>query len=803
MRPSNLITLLLFSLLTGHSASANTDKPNIVVIFNDDMGYADLGCFGAEKIKTPRIDQMAKEGRKFTSFYVASSVCSASRAALLTGCYPNRVGVPGVFFPNRGSYGLDPKHFTIAELLKGAGYKTLAAGKWHLGDEPKFLPTNQGFDTFYGVPYSNDMYPARSMAYADNCLFREGVTAQSLKETFARTPEGQQPRALKDKVPLMRDEACIEFPLDQSTITRRLVDESIRFIGESVKAKTPFFVYLTNPMPHTPLFVSKDFEGTSAGGIYGDVIEEIDFNTGRLLDALKAQGVDENTLVIFTSDNGPWLIKKDHGGSAKPLRDGKGSTYEGGQRVPCVMRWPGNIPAGTESDEVATAMDLLPTFAELTSTPLPSDLRFKPDGFDITKLILGEPKARSPYTRFYYSNNRAVRSGDWKYREGRRYGNWSGVDKSLENPSEKQLFNLAEDIGESRNQFDQHPEVAARLKELMAQSPNVSMVLHDTRPPAGTRYELEAGEVSGKANAGNRHVGNMQIRGATVSISVDGSKGGEARAILGYASAGNSGFDLLVNGEAQAPLNLPKTGDWNTSRAAHLFLQLKPGKNTISFRSRGRGGANLDYLEILSKPVFSSELFPSGTLIYADDFDGELNRERWGAPTKEKQVKDGTLVVGPKFTSKEEAMTLLKRDHHLGLEPVAHLNQIPEKFVCHLRYKFEKPELTPGRPSFQIGHHMIQLGHLEGGGHRIKLPNDGPTFPEPDSGMKLGEWVDLIIEYKKGTLRISVDGHSKTYKHDKVTIENPKAKNGARFTFKGGPDCTIVFDSVALWDCTP
>ena len=199
------------------------------------------------------------------------------------------------------------------------------------------------------------------------------------------------------------------------------------------------------------------------------------------------------------------------------------------------------------------------------------------------------------------------------------------------------------------------------------------------------------------------------------------------------------------------------------------------------------------------EPAFESELFASGTLVYTDDFDGELNRERWGA--KGTKIEDGKLIIGPQFTNREEAMKKLKRDHHLGLEPVGHLNNIPEKFVCHLRYQFEKKELSPGRPSFQIGHHMITLGMLEGGGHRIKLPNDGPSFQEPDSGIKLNEWIDLIIEYKPGTIRISVNGHSKTYKHEKVTIENPKAQNGPRFTFKGGEGSRILFDSVRLWEC--
>ncbi|MEO2018921.1 MAG: hypothetical protein ABGZ53_31630 [Fuerstiella sp.] len=200
-------------------------------------------------------------------------------------------------------------------------------------------------------------------------------------------------------------------------------------------------------------------------------------------------------------------------------------------------------------------------------------------------------------------------------------------------------------------------------------------------------------------------------------------------------------------------------------------------------------------------PAFKSELFKTGTLVYSDDFDGEINRERWGAPTRDKQIADGKLIVSAKFKSKEEAMKALKRDHHLGLEPVVHLNRIPESFVCHLRYKFDKKELTPGRPSFQIGHHMIGLGHIKEGGHRVKLPHDGPAFSEPESKMKLGEWVDLIIEYKPGTIRVSVNGHGKTYEHEKVTIVNEKDKLGPRFTFKGGPNCRIVFDSVRLWKC--
>jgi len=584
-------------------AHAAPGKPNIVIIFNDDMGYADLGCFGSAKNKTPRIDRMAEEGRRFTSFYVASSVCTPSRAALMTGCYPRRVlGVSGVFFPNKDGRGLDPRHFTIAELLKSVGYRTMIAGKWHLGDAPRFLPTNQGFDSFYGIPYSNDMYPSRNMEYSDDCRYLEGFSAQKLKVIFAKTPEGSQPKGMKGKVPLMRDEHCIEFPLDQTTITRRLADESIRFIEESTKAKKPFFLYLANPMPHIPLYVSPEFEGKSANGLYGDVIEEIDFNTGRVLDALKTNGVDETTLVVFSSDNGPWLLHGDHGGSAKPLRDGKGSTYEGGQRVPCIMRWPAKIPAGTVCSEIVTAMDMLPTFAAITSAKLPADLRCKPDGYDIQNLMTGGPEEKTPYERFYFGGNSAVRSGNWKYRNGWRYGKWSiprGMPKPKDNIKEEQLFNLAEDIGESNNVVDQYPEVTKRLKSLIPLSPNVTMVLSDPEPPNGTRYELEAGEVSGGASAGSRHVGQMQKPGAAVAINADGgADGGVFNAVLGFASGSGAKCVLLVNGVEQEELAFPRLKNWATYKAVKLTLTLKPGTNKMKIRNMGRTGVNLDYLDL-------------------------------------------------------------------------------------------------------------------------------------------------------------------------------------------------------------
>ncbi len=619
---ASVITAFLFGTVLASSILA-ADRPNIVIIFNDDMGYADVGCFGSAKNKTPRIDKMAEEGCRFTSFYVASAVCSASRAALMTGCYPQRVGVRGVFFPNRPG-GLDPEHFTIAELLRSVGYKTLAAGKWHLGDEPKYLPTNQGFDSYYGVPYSNDMYPARNMKYADDCVYLEGMTPEKIKAAFAAAKEGRQPN-LKNKVPLMRDEECIEFPLDQTTITRRLADESIRFIEESVKEGKPFFLYLANPMPHIPLFVSPEFEGKSANGLYGDVIEEIDYSNGRVLDALKANGVDEDTLVIFSSDNGPWLLFGDHGGSAKPLRDGKGSTYEGGQRVPTIMRWPAKIPAGTECSEMASAMDLMPTFAAITGAQLPSELKVV--GCDILKLMTGAADAKTPYEAFYFGNQ-AVRSGDWKYREGHRYGNWTfprGQPKPKENPKEKQLFNLAKDIGESNNVIDRHPEVRERLQKLHAETlgkqgpaprkksskpsrANLPMLeLLDCAPVQGTRYEAEAGEISGGAAAGSspaasggKQVGNLHKPGAAIAFNVDGgADGGEFDFILGYGSPKGATLAADVNGVKQSA-RLQKTGGWRTYKAVHLSVTLKPGKNN-RFQIRCFGG-NLDYFDVKEKP---------------------------------------------------------------------------------------------------------------------------------------------------------------------------------------------------------
>jgi|TARA_B110000037_G_scaffold207453_1_gene254442 arylsulfatase A-like enzyme len=428
---------ILFLLLNSCTPETEIEKsPNVIIIFTDDQGYQDVGCFGSPLIKTPNLDQMAKDGMRFTNFYSASAVCSPSRAALLTGCYPPRVGVPVVLWPASKS-GLSNTEVTIADMLKQKGYATQCIGKWHLGDRPEYLPTNQGFNQYYGIPYSNDMSINRGFKLADNIVYNEGMTLDSLKEVKWRG----------GKVPLMRQDKVIEYPVDQTTLTQRYTEEAIRFITE--KKDSSFFLYLAQTMPHIPLYTSPEFKGKSERGLYGDVIEELDWSMGQILKTLKDLQIDENTLVIFTSDNGPWNLKNGHGGSALPLRGFKFDTYEGGMRVPMIAQWKGKIPIQSECTEIASTIDLLPTIAHLTGAELPGN---KIDGENIWSLLSGEPSASTPHEAFFYYSDtiiQAVRSNKWKFREVK---------------GEVELFNLEEDISESKNIAADNPELVEIMR---------------------------------------------------------------------------------------------------------------------------------------------------------------------------------------------------------------------------------------------------------------------------------------------------------------------------------------------------
>ena len=432
------------------------DKPNFVVIFTDDQGYQDVGCFGSPNIKTPNLDTMASEGMKFTDFYAMAPICSASRAGLLTGCYPPRVGTVGVYFP-RHRVGLNPNEQTIAEVLKPQGYVSGCIGKWHLGHHKEFLPTSQGFDYYFGVPYSNDMDPVKKPGKRD-------LDAAFVNNDISRW-----------NVPLMRNEEIIERPLYQPTLTKRYTEEAVKFIEEH--REQPFFLYLPHTMPHIPIFVSEDFHTDDPKLAYQRCIEEIDHSIGQVLRALKDNGLDGKTLVVFTTDNGPWLKLKQphHGGSAGPLRAGKFTTFEGGMRVPTIVRWPGKVPAGSSCQQVAATFDLLPTFASIAGAELPSH---KIDGKNIWPLMSGESET-SPHDAFYYFRGggklQAMRKGTWKL-----HMNVKGKGENRRVTT--QLFNLAEDVGEQTDIADSHPQL---VQDLVAQATAFESSLRAEARPEG------------------------------------------------------------------------------------------------------------------------------------------------------------------------------------------------------------------------------------------------------------------------------------------------------------------------------
>jgi len=415
--------------------------PNFVVIFCDDLGYGDLSCYGNKAYKTPNLDRMAREGMRFTNFYVAPPACSPSRASLMTGCYPTRVSVPQVLGPE-SKIGLNPEETNIANMLKPLGYATACIGKWHLGVK-NLMPTRQGFDTFFGLPYSHDMWPANGKNWPPLWLHQDEEPIEEIST------------------------------LDQQAeLTGRYTKAAVDFIRKN--KDRPFFLYLPHSMPHVPLAASKRFLGKSGAGLYGDVVQEIDWSVGEILKTLKQNGLDTNTLVFFSSDNGPWRPYGDHAGSTGGLREGKGTTFEAGFREPGIFRWTGKIPAGTVSDEMATTMDILPTIAALAGAKRPEK---KIDGHDIRPLIFGEPNAATPYKWFYYfwpDELQAVRSGDWKLHVPHRHRfqtEPAGTDGKPAGETTREielsLYDLSKDPAETTNVADQHPHVVRRLLRLI------------------------------------------------------------------------------------------------------------------------------------------------------------------------------------------------------------------------------------------------------------------------------------------------------------------------------------------------
>lgn len=448
---SLLLPILLFSGVGNRCVQGVTQgiaqenrPPNVVIIFIDDMGYGDVEFNGAQGPRTPNLNQMAAEGMKFTDFYVGCAVCTGSRTALLTGSHYKRVGMPGVLFPN-SNQGLNPAEMTIADMLKAQDYQTACVGKWHLGHLPPCLPTYQGFDTYYGIPYSNDMWIDPANKLADDLVLRDGVTMEDLRAG----------KTSKNAVPLMRDEEVIEYPCDQTTVTKRYTEESIRFIQKN--KDRPFFLYLPHTMVHKPLAVSKAFAGRTDELIW-DAIEEVDWSVGEILKTLKSEGLDKNTLVVFTSDNGAAV------GSSLPLRAKKFSVYDGGIREPTLMWWPGKIPAGSVCTEIAASLDLLPTLAGVCGGKLSAN---KIDGMDIWPLM-SDPNAKSPHESYALMHGPGtVRQGKWKYYpwKEKKEGRDAPVGRPP-SPQKVQLYDLSSDIGENKNLAAEHPEVCDSMQKI-------------------------------------------------------------------------------------------------------------------------------------------------------------------------------------------------------------------------------------------------------------------------------------------------------------------------------------------------
>jgi len=499
-------SLISLGIATSTFGAANaTDRPNVIVILADDLGYGDVGCYGAKDLRTPHIDSLGQSGTRFTSFYVAQPVCTASRAALMTGCYPNRVSMAGAL-NHTSTIGLNTNETLLSQLFQRQGYATAIYGKWHLGQQPQFLPTRRGFDEFAGLPYSNDNGPLHPVT------------------------QGIPP------LPWFENESVAEIDPDQSLFTRRITDRAIGFIEKH--QDRPFFLYLPHIMPHVPIFVSEKFRKTSGRGLYGDVVQELDAGVGEVLATLDRLKLAERTLVVFASDNGPFLSYGEHAGLARPLREGKLTTFEGGVRVPCLMRWPRHVPAGRVCDEPVTTMDLFATLTKLIGAKLPTG---PIDGSDLSPVLFpkeGEENAKGREVFWYYSGDElhAVRQGDWKLHVPHEYltvaaepgrgGKPSNFGKLKPESIElsgirgiasrhgyrvekigQVLYNLKEDPGETRDVAAEHPEVVARLEKIVAAA---RADLGDTLTKTPSQRIRPAGDIRSPLPAGVRRLANLE-----------------------------------------------------------------------------------------------------------------------------------------------------------------------------------------------------------------------------------------------------------------------------------------------------
>jgi arylsulfatase A-like enzyme len=559
------------------------DRPNIVVVLTDDLGFGDVGCYGATDIATENLDRMAAEGLRFNNFCVAAPTCTPSRAALLTGCYPARVGLPAILMPWSRT-GLSDEERTIADVLKTRGYATACYGKWHLGHHPEFLPTRHGFDEYFGIPYSNDMWLNHPVPHR----------AERMLE-----------------LPLYQDEEVIELNPDQRQLTTWYTERSVSFIRDN--QHRPFFLYLPHSMPHVPLHVSQKFEGRSGRGLYGDVIMEIDWSVGTILATLRDLEIEDNTLVLFTSDNGPWIEYGDHGGSAGPLREGKWTTFDGGQRVPAIMRWPGRIPGGRVVDELVSAIDLLPTFASLAGADLPPH---PVDGHDVWSILSAEAQDLRPERLFLHYRGyhlEAVRQGRWKlhfphtYKHLVQAGAGGKPGKSSTETIGLELFDLKADAGEGQDVASEYPAVVRRLATLAREMSR--HILAERRAPGEVEMDgvVQGGRLFRSGHDGGRldidlidgdceHLRWLDApEGATLRLGlpVPASAGYE----LTVAASGQGVFRLALDGQELGLLEAKRRGTAGIP-ALYGVRELVQGVRRLILEVVDTGGADLATLEI-------------------------------------------------------------------------------------------------------------------------------------------------------------------------------------------------------------